>query len=129
MRSIRTDDAPAPVDGAPYSQAIEAQGGRLLFISGQVPIDPVTGGIVSDDVGAQTEQAMRNVLAILAAAGGEPSQIVRCTIYLTNLDDFGTVNSAYGAALGGHRPARAAVEVSALPVGAKVEIDAIASLT
>jgi len=128
MKVIQTDGAPAPVDGAPYSQALQTRGGSLLFISGQVPIDAATGQIVSDDITAQTEQVMRNLFAILAAAGGSPAHIARCTIYLTDLGDFGAVNAAYGAALDGHRPARATVEVCALPLGAKVEIDAIADL-
>ncbi|MDH3724145.1 MAG: Rid family detoxifying hydrolase [Thermoleophilia bacterium] len=128
MKSIRTADAPAPVHGSPYSQAIVASSGELVFISGQVPIDPLSGEIVSDEITAQTEQAMSNLLAILRASGGSIPEIVRCTIYLTDLDDFGAVNAAYGAALEGHTPARATVEVCALPLGAKVEIDAIAVL-
>lgn len=128
MRIVHTDEAPAPVQGAPYSQAIQTPGGQLLFVSGQVPVDPASGEIVSDDITAQVEQAMRNIFAILDAAGGKPSDIARCTIYLTDLGDFPAVNAAYGAALAGHRPARATVEVSALPLGAKVEIDAIADL-
>jgi 2-iminobutanoate/2-iminopropanoate deaminase len=128
MRSIRTDEAPAPVQGAPYSQAVAAGPGELVFISGQVPIDPARGEIVSDDIATQTEQAMSNLLAILAASGGSIPHIVRCTIYLTDLGDFAAVNAAYGAALEGHTPARATVQVSALPLGAKIEIDAIAVL-
>ena len=128
MKFVQTADAPAPVEGAPYSQAIQTGGGALLFISGQVPIDPATGALVSDDITEQTRQAMRNIFAILAAAGGSPENIARCTIYLTDLGDFAVVNAAYGDALEGHRPARATVEVSALPLRAKVEIDAIATL-
>ena len=128
MKLIHTDGAPAPVQGAPYSQAVVTRGGRLLFISGQIPIDPATGELVPGDATAQTKQAMRNVLAVLSAAGGAPSDIARCTIYLTDLADFPAVNAAYGAALEGHRPARATVEVSGLPLGARVEIDAIADL-
>ncbi len=127
MKVIQTDAAPAPVQGAPYSQALMSKGG-LLFISGQVPIDPANGQIVSEDIAEQTEQSMRNIFAILAAADGKPEDIARCTIYLTDLGDFPVVNAAYGAALDGHRPARATVEVTALPLGAKVEIDAIADL-
>ena len=126
MRVIRTEAAPAPVAGAPYSQATLV--GGLLFVSGQIPIDPATVELVPGDIAAQTHRAMANLLAVVEAAGGRRENIARCTIYVTDLGDFGVVNAAYAEALGDHRPARATVEVSGLPLGAGVEIDAIAHL-
>lgn len=127
MRIIRTDAAPAPVAGAPYAQGLRASG-ELLFISGQLGIDPATGALVAGDVGAQTARAMENLLAILEAGGGRVSDLARTTIYLTDLTAFGSVNEVYARALGGHTPARATVGVAALPLGAQVEIDAVAVL-
>jgi 2-iminobutanoate/2-iminopropanoate deaminase len=127
VQTVRTDAAPAPVAGAPYSQAAVAPAGRLVFVSGQVPLDPATGRLVEGDAGAQTAMALRHVAAILAAAGAGLGDVVRTTVYLTDLaGDFASMNAAYGAALGGYAPARATVGVAALPLGARVEIDAIA---
>jgi 2-iminobutanoate/2-iminopropanoate deaminase len=119
---ISTPLAPAAI--GPYSQAIKSRG--MTFISGQIPLDPATGTLVGDgDVGRQAEQVMKNLLAIVSAAGHSIDQIVRCTIFLKDLSHFGVINGVYEAALAGHRPARATVEVSRLPRDVLVEIDAI----
>lgn len=120
---IATPDAPAAI--GPYSQAIRA--GGTTFCSGQIALDPATGALVGeDDVAAQTRQVMTNLLAVVAAGGHAVSDIVRCTIFLADMNDFAIVNKVYEEALGGHRPARATVEVSRLPKDVRVEIDAIA---
>lgn len=121
---ISTSDAPAAI--GPYSQAVAVSAGRMVFLSGQIPLDPKSGEMVEGDVAAQTEQVMKNLGAVLAAAGLGFGDVVRCTIFLTNLGDFGRVNEVYGRFFEGSPPARATVQVSALPRGAQVEIDAIA---
>lgn len=118
---VSTPDAPSAI--GPYSQAITCRG--MTFVSGQIPLDPANGTLVGDEVATQTAQVMKNLLAIVAAAGHAPSDIVKCTIFLRDLGDFAVVNRVYEEALGGHRPARATVEVSRLPRDVKVEIDAI----
>ncbi|MFO0750480.1 MAG: RidA family protein [Myxococcota bacterium] len=119
---VSTSAAPAAI--GPYSQAVQA--GPMTFISGQIPLDPQTGEIVgTGDVAAQTRRVMANLLAIVDAAGHRPHEIVRCTIFLKSLSDFQIVNGIYAEALGGHRPARATVEVARLPRDVLVEIDAI----
>lgn len=122
---IQTDRAPAPV--GPYNQAIVASG-SLLFVSGQIPLDPVTGAIVSgDNVAGQTRQVMANLQAVLEAAGVSFAQVVKTTVFLSDLNDFETVNEIYGDYFAtGHAPARACVQVSRLPKDVKVEIDCIA---
>lgn len=122
MRFIRTGAAPTPV--GPYSQAVRT--GQLLFVSGQVGLEPETSAITAQDVEAQTERVLRNVAAVIAAAGGSPQQIVKTTIFLTDMDEFARVNGVYAKFFGEHRPARSTVEVSRLPLSAKVEIEAIA---
>jgi 2-iminobutanoate/2-iminopropanoate deaminase len=122
MRSIvATPDAPAAI--GPYSQAVRA--GQFVFLSGQIPLDPQSGEMVGgDDVEAQTEQVMKNLDAVLKAAGSSFGQVVKATIFLTDLGDFAVVNRVYGASFVGHvPPARATVQVAALPRGAKVEIE------
>jgi 2-iminobutanoate/2-iminopropanoate deaminase len=125
ISTVQTDDAPAAV--GPYSQAVKA--GSLLFCSGQIPLDPDTGALVEGDITAAAEQALENLGAVLAAAGASPSQVVKTTVYLVDLADFAAVNAAYARFFGNHKPARACVQVSALPKGATVEIDAIAVLS
>ena len=121
---ISTEAAPAAI--GPYSQAVRA--GDLTFFSGQIAIDPATGDVVgAGDVAVQTALVMSNLLAVVAAAGHDVTEIVKTTIYLTDMSDFGTVNAVYAEALAGHRPARATVEVARLPRDVLVEIDAIAS--
>ncbi len=119
---ISTEAAPAAI--GPYSQALTT--GAMTFVSGQIPLDPATGALVGEgDVVRQTEQVMANLLAIVQAANHAVTDIVKCTIYLKSLGDFQAVNAVYAGALGGHRPARATVEVSRLPRDVLVEIDAI----
>lgn len=121
---IQADQAPKAI--GPYSQAISVPVGPLVFLSGQIPIDPATGELVAGDAAAQSEQVMKNLSAVLAAAGLSFGQVVRCTIYLTDLADFGRVNEVYGRCFPVAPPARVTVQVAALPRGARVEIDAIA---
>lgn len=126
MRTIRTEKAPAPVQGAPYSQAIAATPGEMVYVSGQVPIDPMTGQLIEDDIRLQTTLVLRNIAAILAEAGSGLHQVVKTTVYLKDFDDFGAMNEIYAQAFGGHAPARATIGVAALPLGARVEIEAVA---
>ncbi|HET6612571.1 MAG TPA: RidA family protein [Kofleriaceae bacterium] len=119
---VSTEQAPAAI--GPYSQAITA--GGLVFCSGQIPIDPATGELCQGDVAAQTAQVLTNLAAVLDSAGSSLGAMVKTTIYLTDLGDYGAVNRVYGERVGSPPPARACVEVAALPKGAKVEIDAIA---
>jgi 2-iminobutanoate/2-iminopropanoate deaminase len=121
---VSTDAAPAAV--GPYSQAIKANG--FLFVSGQIPIDPQTGQIDAMDVVGQVKQVLANLDAILNAEGLTVADVVKTTIYLTSLDYFKQVNEVYATIFETNPPARSTVEVSALPKGAKVEIEAIAAL-
>jgi 2-iminobutanoate/2-iminopropanoate deaminase len=122
MKPVNSLEAPAAI--GPYSQAIDA--GDYVFLSGQVPIDPKTGGLVQGDVAAQTERVLDNLGAVLAAAGCSFGEVVKTTIYLMDLGDFQTVNAVYAKRFQAAPPARATVQVAALPKGARVEIDAIA---
>lgn len=117
-----TLNAPAAI--GPYSQAVEA--GGMVFLSGQIPLDPTSGQMVDGDAAAQAEQVMKNLEAVLASAGLGFEHVVRCGIFLTDLGDFQAVNEVYGKRFPNAPPARATVQVSALPRGSKVEIDAIA---
>ena len=119
---ISTSEAPAAV--GPYSQAIRI--GNFVFCSGQIPLDPKTGEIVPGDVNAQTKRVMENIAAVLRAEGLNFGNIIKTTIFLTNLADFQTVNELYGSYFKSDPPARSTVQVSALPKGAKVEIEVIA---
>lgn len=121
---IHSDNAPQAI--GPYSQAIQVDAGKITFLAGQIPLDPKTMEMVQGDAATQAERVMQNLKAVLAAAGLEFSHVVRCTIFLTDLGDFAKVNEVYGRYFTGSPPARATVQVSALPRGAKVEIDAIA---
>ena len=125
-QAITTADAPAPV--GPYNQAVQA--GEWLYCSGQIPLDPATGSMVGGgDVEAETRQVLRNLKAVLSAAGTEAAKVVRTTVYLVDLADFQAVNAIYAEMFGsGVSPARACVQVAALPKGSKVEIDCIAWL-
>jgi 2-iminobutanoate/2-iminopropanoate deaminase len=123
-QAVRTEEAPAPFQGAPYSQAIRA--GGLVFVSGQLALSPGGHEIVGEDIAEQTEQVFTNLRAILEAAGSGLERIVKTTVYLRNLDDFQGMNEVYRTHVGDVPPARATLEVSALPSGALVEIDAIA---
>jgi 2-iminobutanoate/2-iminopropanoate deaminase len=122
MKPVNSLEAPAAI--GPYSQAIDA--GDYVFLSGQVPIDPKTGDLVHGDIAAQTERVLDNLGAVLHAAGCSFGDVVKTTIYLMDLGDFQTVNAVYAKRFTAAPPARATVQVSALPKGARVEIDAIA---
>ncbi len=120
---ISTENAPAAI--GPYSQAI--QHGDTIYVSGQLPLNPETKKM-DNDVSKQTEQSMNNIKAILQEAGSSMEQVLRCGIFVTDLADFATVNDMYASFFEGDYPARATVQVAALPLGAKVEIDAIAGM-
>ena len=123
--AVRTEKAPAPFQGAPYSQAIKA--GDYVFVSGQLGLQPGDTEI-SGDIAEQTEQVFRNLRAILEQAGSELDRLVKTTVFLTDLDDFQAMNEVYARHVGELPPARATVEISALPSGANVEIEAVALL-
>lgn len=124
IKQIQTNSAPAAI--GPYSQAIVANG--FLFTAGQIALDPSSGQIVAGDVVAQAEQVLANLKAILDAVGASWSDVVKTTVFLNDMNDFPRVNEVYARALGSARPARTTVEVSALPRGVLVEIDAVAAL-
>ena len=119
--------AGAPKAIGPYSQAIRA--GQLLFLSGQVPLDPATDQLVGGDIAAQTRRVMENLGAVLSAAGLSFADVVRTTIFLADINDFAAVNEVYGSYFGAPAPARATVQVARLPKDARVEIDAVASFS
>ena len=119
---IQTSEAPSAI--GPYSQAVSA--GGTVFCSGQVAIDPATGALVEGGVSEQTEQVMKNLEAVLRAAGASFDMVVKTTIFLADLEDFQTVNAIYATRFGDEPPARATVQVSRLPLDVRVEIDAIA---
>ena len=120
--AVTSDDAPK-AQGV-YTPAIRA--GQLLFVSGQIPMDPRTGQIVDGDITAQADQAMRNVSALLKAAGAGFEHVVRTTVFLTDMDDFAAMNSVYARYVVDPAPARATVQVARLPLDVRIEIDAIA---
>jgi reactive intermediate/imine deaminase len=125
--AVITAQAPAPV--GPYNQAVKA--GGVLYCSGQIALDPVSGSMVGDgDVEAETRQVLSNLKAVLEAGGSSPQLVLRTTVFLADLGDFARVNGIYAEVFGeGVSPARACVEVAALPKGARVEIDAIALIS
>jgi 2-iminobutanoate/2-iminopropanoate deaminase len=120
---ISTNEAPAAI--GPYSQAVRS--GRFLFCSGQIPLDPKSGQIVSGDIATQTRRVLDNIAAVLRAEGVTFDNVVKTTIFLTDLGDFQTVNEIYGSYFKQNPPARSTVQVSALPKGANVEIEIIAA--
>ncbi|MEF3276016.1 MAG: RidA family protein [Chloroflexus sp.] len=119
---ITTNAAPAAI--GPYSQAIRA--GNLIFVSGQLPINPTTGEMISDDIGAMTRQIFTNIAAILQAAGSSLDRIVKTTVFLADLNDFAAMNAAYAEHFGDAPPARSTVQVARLPRDARIEIEVIA---
>ena len=123
---VRTEAAPAPFQGAPYSQAIKA--GGFVFVSGQVALRPGDKELTGGEIGAQTEQVFANLKAILEEAGSGLDRLVKTTVFLQNLDDFQAMNEVYAKHVGEQPPARATVEVAKLPSGALVEIEAVALL-
>jgi 2-iminobutanoate/2-iminopropanoate deaminase len=125
-KPISTPKAPKAI--GPYSQAIESSGDRILYCSGQIPLDPATGEIVQGGAEAQTERVMDNLEAVLGAGGAGFEHVVKTTIYLVDLADFAKVNEVYGRRFGSTPPARSTVQVAALPRGARVEIDCVAAV-
>lgn len=123
-QAVSTPTAPKAI--GPYSQAIRA--GSLIFVSGQIPIDPATGALVDGDIAAQTHRVFQNLGEILKAAGATFDHVVRTTVYLADMNDFAAMNDAYGTYFGTPAPARATVQAARLPKDARVEIDLIASL-
>jgi 2-iminobutanoate/2-iminopropanoate deaminase len=121
---VRTENAPAPFQGAPYSQAIKANG--FVFVAGQLGFEPGQTEVVGPGIKAQTEQTIDNLEAILTEAGSGLDRIVKTTVFLASLDDFQGMNAVYAARVGENPPARSTIEVGALPSGALVEIEAIA---
>ena len=121
---VRTEAAPAPFQGAPYSQAVKANG--FVFVSGQLALRPGEKELMGGEIGAQTEQVFANLRAILEEAGSSLDQLVKTTVYLQNLDDFAGMNEVYAKHVGPTPPARSTVEVAKLPSGALVEIEAVA---
>ncbi|MBK6274136.1 MAG: RidA family protein [Chitinophagales bacterium] len=119
---IYTDDAPEPI--GPYSQAVYING--MLFVSGQIPIDPFSGTLIKDSIETETEQVMQNLLAILEEAEMDFSNVVKCSIFLSDMRDFPKVNEVYGKYFKSNPPARETVEVSVLPKNANIEISCIA---
>jgi 2-iminobutanoate/2-iminopropanoate deaminase len=124
IEAHHTDEAPAAI--GPYAQAVSV--GGFLFTSGQIPLDPKSGEMVSGGFEAQAKQVLANLRAVLASAGCEFSDVVKATVYVVDLADFPKLNALYGEAMGSHRPARSTVQVAALPKGALVEIDLVAKL-
>ena len=121
---VRTDNAPAPFQGAPYSQAVRY--GDLLFVAGQVALKPDHDQIVGAGIEEQTEQVCENLKAILEAAGSSFEQVLNTTIYLTDFGDFPKLNEVYGRYVGDNPPARATIQIAGLPMGARVEIAVVA---
>ncbi|MCP4428963.1 MAG: RidA family protein [Chloroflexi bacterium] len=119
---VSTEHAPAAV--GPYSQAVKI--GELVYTAGQIPLDPATGKMVEGDVQVQTERVLQNLQAVLAAAGSSLKNVVKTTVFLQDMGDFGAMNEVYGRFFPKKPPARSAVEAAALPLGAQVEIEAVA---
>ena len=124
MKAVRSDSAAAAI--GPYSQAVRA--GQFLFVSGQIPLDPSTGQLVSDDIREQAHRVLQSLGAILETAGGSFEHVVRTTVFLTDLGDFAAINEVYASYFGDPAPARSTVQVAALPKSVRLEIDAIAVL-
>lgn len=125
LKPIATENAPGAI--GPYSQAMAVDG--WVFCSGQIPIDPATGDMVSGDIGAQTDQVLKNLAAVLDAAGGSLASVVKTTVFLADMGDFVGMNEVYARHFGDHRPARAAVAVKTLPKNVDVEIEAVAKVS
>ncbi|NJE10135.1 RidA family protein [Thermococcus sp. MAR1] len=123
--TVLTERAPKPI--GPYSQGIIAEG-KFLFVSGQIPINPETGKLVTGDIEEQAEQALKNLLAVVEAAGGSAENVVKVTVYIRNMGNYARFNEVYNRYFSKSKPARAVVEVSNLPKGVDIEIEAIAVL-
>lgn len=124
LKIVQTDKAPAAI--GPYSQGVVANG--FLFTAGQIALDPATGQVVAGDVRAQTERVMSNLAAVLATVGSSWKDVVKTTVFLHDMNDFPVVNEVYGKTMGDARPARSTVQVSALPRGVLVEIEAVVAI-
>jgi len=122
-KTINTPDAPAPI--GPYSQAVLSNGN--LYLSGQIALDPDTGELITNNIVDETHQVMKNIQAIINAAGLNMGQIIKCSIFITNMDDFAEINEVYGTYFNNDPPARETVEVSRLPKNVNVEISVIAN--
>ena len=122
LKSVQTDKAPKAI--GPYSQAVVT--GDLVFCAGQVALDPKTGELVSGDIRVQTRRVIDNLAAVLEAAGAGLDRVTKTTVFLTDFAEFGAMNEVYGEKFGTHRPARSTVQISTLPRGARIEIEAIA---
>jgi 2-iminobutanoate/2-iminopropanoate deaminase len=122
-KHVATRHAPTPI--GPYSQGVIA--GGLLFVSGQIPIDPATDKLVEGDIAVQTEQVLKNILAVLKEAKMGPENVVKASVFLADLADFPQMNEVYGRYLGKEPPARSTIQAAALPKGARIEIDVIAA--
>ena len=122
-KHVATKQAPTPI--GPYSQGVIA--GGLLFVSGQIPIDPATDQLVEGDIKVQTEQVLKNILAVLKEAKMGPENVVKASVFLADLADFPQMNEVYGKYLGKEPPARSTIQAAALPKGARIEIDVIAA--
>ncbi|WP_041083830.1 RidA family protein [Thermotoga profunda] len=123
VKTISTDQAPKAI--GPYSQGIEANG--FIFVSGQIPLDPATGELVNGDIKKQTARVFENIRAILKASGCDLKNVVKATVFVTDLSNFAAVNEIYSQYFGEHKPARSFVQVAGLPKGAQVEIEVIAA--
>ena len=123
---IATSGAPAAI--GPYSQAVQAGSGTLLFISGQLPADPGTGTLVQGDIGAMTRRCLENIKSILEASGASMANVVKTTVFLTSMEDFAEMNRVYRGYFPAEPPARSTIAVAALPKGASIEIEAVAVL-
>lgn len=124
LEILSTDKAPAAI--GPYSQAVKC--GNMLFCSGQIPLDPLSGELVAGDITLQAEQVMNNIAAVLSAAGAGFDDVVKTTIYLVDMADFAAVNEVYGRCFTAHKPARSTVAVKSLPRAAMLEIEVLAAL-
>ena len=125
MEIVATDGAPKAI--GPYCQAITHAG--LVYCSGQIPLEPVTMKVVEGGIEVQTEQVLKNLTAVLKAAGSDPSKVLKTTVFLSNLEDFPKMNAVYERAFGGHAPARSTVQAARLPLDVMVEIECIAVLS
>lgn len=122
MRRVEAPGAPKAV--GPYSHAMVV--GDLIFCSGQIPLDPATGELVPGDIAAQTGRIIDNMVAVLTASGSALDQVVKTTVFLTDMGDFAAMNEVYAARFGDHRPARSTIAVAGLPKGARIEIECVA---